>query len=226
MWSILKAEFNYHKKIFLGFSIFVPLLRIYATSPIEDLPPNYLMFWMMFLMVQSWYAFRNKEKRERQLTRLPITMRKMALARIFMVIISSLSFIVFYAIMYFVLDPVKPVNQWIWIVSFGIILFGFSVYFILADLFSDFFRKIGFTKNTMVVGIALFMIGFALLGLFFSVTTSATGKPPIPIGPIIQFIKVNNPFGGEYGIAKFMVLSIVSACLSVVTYGHRKSYLE
>jgi hypothetical protein len=67
MWPLIKSEIDYHRRIFLAFFGFIPLLWIYATSPfIEDMPQGMLIFIMIFLMLQYWIIFRNKEKRDRR----------------------------------------------------------------------------------------------------------------------------------------------------------------
>ena len=143
-----------------------------------------------------------------------------------MIVIPSLSYIIFYALIYYLFVHANMNVYKKCLISFEIILFGFSVYFILRDLFLGFFRKIGFTKNNIIVGLFLIILGFGLLGFYFLFITASTGEPPIQLKPVISFIKINNPFGSEPGIAIFMAVSIILAISTIFSYSYRKSYIE
>lgn len=224
MWHILKAEFNYHKKIFLGFFGFLPFICFHAINPIlEDLSANYLIFMLIFLMLQNWNTFRNKENRERQHIRLPLSIKKIALARIFMIIIPCLGFIGFYSLIYSLLAG--PIDHIRLLISFSMILLGFSIYFIIRDLFLSFFRKIGFTKNRIVIGLVLIMLGLNLLGIFFFTRTTNTGAPPVNMELLAKFVRFLQ--GADMYVAtKFIVSSLALASSTLFSFGRRRSYLD
>lgn len=226
MWHLIRSEFDYSRKLFLGFVAVIPLLSLLVVYPIQDFSPNLLAFTMPLLMLQNWAVFRNKEKRGYLQMRLPVSLRHIALTRILLVTLASSCYLVLYAFICFGLMTSGRVNYVALSIIFGIILLVFSVYFILRDLLFDFFRKLGFTKERMLVALLLVMVGFNILGVYVMIQTNTSGTAPLPVRATFDFLRRNNPFSGEYGTVKFLALSALLASLTVVSFGRRKSYLE
>ena len=227
MWPLLKAEFRYHQKIFLGFLVLLPIILSYAIYPFhEDMTPGLWMFVMIFLMLQNWNTFRNKEKRDRQHATLPLSLNIIAGGRILLVIFPALGYIVLYALLVWVLDPVEPLSHRKLLTAFGFILLGFSVYFIFRDFLLSFFRKIGFNKSRMIVAGLLIILGFNLLALAAFMHSNSGGRLPFDIKPIITFFKTTPLFNSDDGVAKFLGFNFLIACLTVFSFSRRKAYLE
>jgi hypothetical protein len=226
MWRLIRSEFDYNRKLFLGLVAVIPLLSLLVVYPIEDFSPNLLAFTMTLLMLQNWAVFRNKEKRVCQQIRLPLSLRRIALTRILLVMIASSGYLVLYAFICFGLMTSGRVNYVALSMIFGIILLVFSVYFILRDLLLDFFRKLGLTKERMIVALLLVVVGLNILGVYVMIQTNTSGTAPLPVRATFDFLRRNNPFGGEYGAVKFLALSALLASLTVISFERRKSYLE
>ncbi len=220
MWHILKAELSYHKKIFLSISSFIPVISFQAVYPVlEDLSANYMMLLLMFLMLQNWIIFRNKEGRTRQYVSLPLSTWKIAVGRFFVITIICTGTWIFYSFVVFILNSRIQLNHSRLLLILGIIFLGFSLYFVLRDLLFDTFKRIGLNRERLIVGGLLIMLGLNLLGVFFFMTPKSMGTPPGKIISFIRYLKYDNPF------FECIVVGIILACLSVWTYNQRNSYL-
>lgn len=226
MWHFIRAEFDYNRKLFLGFVAVIPLLSLLVVYPIQDFSPNLLAFTMTLLMLQNWAVFMNKEKRGYLQMRLPLSLRRIALTRILLVMIASSGYLVLYASICFGVITGGRVNYVALSMIFGIILLVFSVYFITRDLLLDFFRKLGFTKERVIVALLLVVVGFNILGVYVMIQTNTSGTAPLPVRATFDFLRRNNPFSGEYGAVKLLALSTLLVSLTVFSFGRRKSYLD
>lgn len=229
MRQILKAEFSYNKVLFLSLLSFVPgLAYVTIHPPLEDFPMGIMMFWLMFMSAQFWIIFRNKENRDYQQVRLPVSTGRIALVRLGMVALFCVSMIALCCVIQVILRPTGPVVFKGMLVAFGIILFLFSTYFILKDLILFFLRNnrvFKFTKEhtkTVLMFIALLL---NLLG-FYYFFVGLRGSEPSGLIQMIRFIKYNPLFTTELGIAEFLTGCLGFSGLSVVTFTRRKSYLE
>ncbi|MCP4725025.1 MAG: hypothetical protein GY863_08320 [bacterium] len=218
MLKILKAEISYNKaSLVLLFALFLMLSKY-----------DFLMFLLAFVMLNTINTIRNKELRERRLALLPVSIASPAISRI---MIMALPFLIFTVFTFIVLLIIKA-EEWrlikSWIVVNGLIIMGFSVYFILRDLTLEYFRRIGLTKNIFIKIVFIFIIFMNLLGIYTMLATNADW--PNPAGDIIKFFREDfpayNPFSGEYGSYYFLILSVMLAASTIYTYSKRKSYLE
>ena len=150
MFLIFKAEFDYNKFAFLGaLSFVIPICILEAM--LEDLPKFYItvpMFWIGLF----WIMIRNKETREFYFVHLPISRCKLALARIGMIVLFSLIIMTFYELIHFIFQFRGPANYPVGtrnlVVYFTIVLFIFSIYFIVRDFILFFLRSNRFFKLT------------------------------------------------------------------------------
>ena len=62
------------------------------------------------------------------------------------------------------------------------------------------------------------------LGMIFGMV--AFMVRPTAIAQFVDFAIAHNPFSGKFGFEKFVTLSLVLSGLTIVTFNHRKSYLE
>lgn len=71
MFHMLKAEIIYNKKLILGCFGFIPLVCTYEVV-ISGVRIGYVLL-TIYMMTVFWNIFRNKEKRDYQLARLPLS---------------------------------------------------------------------------------------------------------------------------------------------------------
>ena len=218
MLKILKAEISYNKaSLILLFALLLMVSKY-----------DFLMFLLAFVMLNTINTTRNKELRERKLALLPVSMSSPAIVRITILAMPFLIFTVFTftALLIISRDEWRLIESWIFVN--GLIIMGFSVYFILRDLTLEFFRRIGLTKNKFVKIVFIFIIFMNLLGIYTMLATN--NDWPNPAGHVIRFFKeafpAYNPFSGEYGGYYFLIFSVMLAASTIYTYSRRKSYLE
>jgi hypothetical protein len=227
MWPLLKAEIAYHKKIFLSFFVFIPLFWLYAVYPfMEDMPQGMWIFMMLFLMLQYWNIFRNREKRDRRFAMLPVSPIQIALARILIVICACFAYILLYRLFINLFNPVEYVNTRKLLITVALILFLYSTYFISRDLLLSFFRRIGFNKNRMIAAAVLLLLGLNVLGLAVMMNRNAADPAFSNINPIITFFKTSSLFNTDPGVAKLLGTNFLFALLTVFSFRRRKAYLE
>jgi hypothetical protein len=226
MVQILRAEIKYNLKLIVGFFLFLPVTWLLSFNTFEDLSPNYIMFWLMFVMVQSWNSIRNKEIREYQQAALPLERNQMALARLSMVVVLSLVMIATHFIVIHLIQPGRVITFTTVMLPFSILLSMFSLYYLLRDRLLYFLRHNRIFKitkeRTMTVLMLMVFLGviFGMLGMV------AFMDRPTGIATVVDFVIAHNPFSGEFGFEKFFILSLVLSGLTIVTFNHRKSYLE
>lgn len=223
MAQILRAEIKYNLKLIVGFFLFLPVTWLLSFNTFEDLSPNYIMFWLMFVMVQSWNSVRNKEIREYQHAALPLARNQVALARLSMVVVLSLVMIATHFIVIHVIQPGRVINFTTVMLPFSILLFMFSLYYLLRDRLLYFLRHNRILKITKERTMSLLML-MVFLGMIFGMV--AFMVRPTAIAQFVDFAIAHNPFSGKFGFEKFVTLSLVLSGLTIVTFNHRKSYLE
>jgi len=217
MWRLLKTEFVYNKYRLIIFFLFAVLLSLLY---IND-PPTSSIFpvlYLPFLFLNQIIVFWNKEKRNRTHTLLPVSIRQIALTRILLIIIPYFCFNKIFLIVYNILTPGWHFyyGQLIYILS--IIFIFYSVYFILQDIF----LKKDTNPVRMIIYIVFSLIGLgAILGIYLIVA-----DVPQPLVDTIAFLRKHNPFSVKYWAVTFLVMGLLSCCLTIVTYTRRKLYLE
>lgn len=223
MAQILKAEIDYNLKLIVGFFLFLPVMWLLSYNAFEDLSPNYIMFWLMFIMVQSWNSIRNKEIREYQQAVLPLPRTSVAFARLGVVTILSLIMIAIHSMAIHLIQPERKMNFSTVMLPFAILLFMFSFYYLLRDRLLHFLRHNRVFKITKERTMNILMLT-VFLGMIFGIVAFMVRLTAI--APVIDFVITHNPFSGRFGFEKFFFPSLALAGLTIVTFNHRKSYLE
>lgn len=224
MFTLIKSEIIYLKILAVVMFAVIPLVAFLQTA-LEDVG-NFALLAVLFLLLQNWNTFRNKEKREYKNILLPISARKIAISRLAIVIIFCLAAVFFYRLIQlffpaelFTYSIAAPVIT-------GIILLGFSIYFILRDLLLVFFRRIGLTAPRMLMLIAFTGIALNILGVAVLIQTKSSGRPPAFLPAIIEGFKTYNPYNGASGPYLFLLTSVIAGLVSIISYSKRKAYLE
>lgn len=230
MVQILKAEISYNRRIIIGFFSFLPVSWLVSLihleglfAPVESLAPSYLMFWLMFIMLQSWNSNRNKEIREFGQATLPLSRRKVAQARLMVVVLLALSMDGIYFVVLKLIRPARVIDFSTVMLPFTFILAMFSVYFMLRDRLLYFLRNNRISKITRERSFMILMLLnlIAVVAGFVAFMTR-----PKAIGTIIEFAIIHNPFSGEFSLERSFIVSVILAGLTIVTFNYRKSYLE
>jgi hypothetical protein len=180
---------------------------------------------LIYLAAQYWVSLHNKERREYSQFLLPVSLFQMSLARL--IILGF--FCVIILAEYILISSIPTQGKLSYVIPetilAGIILTGYSIYFIIRDLLLQFFRRIGFTSQRMILVLVVAGIGFNLLG-FYALLQVKQGNSPGIIENIIEFAIEHNPFSGDLGSIKFFGFSLLTAFLTLLSYSKRKSYLE
>lgn len=224
MWKIFKSEISYLKTYFILGVILVPVFFFLQTG-FEDLG-NLPILAIIFLLIQNWLGRRTKEKREYKTYLLPVSSYAIAFSRVIMIIASAVVFILIYQLILVFLNY-EPFRYNISLtLTLGIMLFIYSIYFILRDLLLYYFRRIGLTANRMILILSMMGIILNMLGIYVFIITKSEGKAPEVIGVIIEGFKKYNPFFIENGSEFFLLFSFFLAGLSLISYQRRAAYLD
>lgn len=224
MIRMMRAEFSYSQFSFLGLLLFIPIICIVEITT-EDVP-GFLILLVLYLPLQVWITLRNKENRDFLQVRLPVANWQIAAARILLVITFSLVVVPLYKLIYILFAPEPRPYQGNPLVYAGMIVLGFSIYFMMRDLFLVFLRKIGITKERMIMILLFIAIGLNIVGVYYFVTFSAVGAPLTYIRPFLEFLVGRSPLHSGLGLIKFLLVCGLSALITIITYGIKKSYLE
>lgn len=206
MWRILEADLRYHKGILM---MFLPLILAYSNGFLPALAAP-------FLMVNSIIPFRSREKRDRLQAVLPVTLRQIGMARILLVILPCLAWYLVFLLFWWSYGAAGWEEvRWV-MIFFGAIVAGYSVAFLLNDLFL-------FTRaatKLIVVGLLLFS-----LSLWLALDLKSSASPDFVVIRVIDTAQAYNPFRGVFGNFLFLAASLALAALSVFTFVRRKSHL-
>jgi hypothetical protein len=225
MWNLVLSEFAYFKRIWVPFFCIAPFVGLYSIHPLlEDLSPVYILAQMMFLATLYWMIYRNREKRDRYVMRLPLSLAKLGAVRLLTIAMGIAIHVLLY--IPFPLFAGKPLSFSGFLIALGFIVSLFSIYFIFRDTLFLFLRRIGLTSNRVLV-IAVFLgLGLNILGMRIALQAKTTGKVPVFVDAIANFLIRDNPFTGEFGLLKFLLCSALLTFLSILAFKRRRSYVE
>ena len=224
MWLIIKTEFEYNKKLFGAVLAFVPLLCFYEFM-IAGERKGYVLI-LIYLATVFWSIFRNREKRELQLARLPISPQQLALVRIVVVLLTSFAVMVGYLLVYWLFHTRSPENAIRLLAYPAIMLLGFTFYFVFYDL-----RRLGDQPHVLSAkafkSIAIFAFFLINALLFYGIyQTKTTGRLHWIIAKIDYINLLTDPPANATHIFAFFGLSLLLADSTLFTYSKRKSYLR
>lgn len=221
MWRIVRAELKYNRLNFLLFLGIVSLACIFGVYRSMALM---LAWMMMFLAVNNWNAFRIKEKRDFQLVQLPVSTRRIAYARLALIMIPGLVFIALCIAINVAVDPNQPINVRVVLVLYGIVVAIFS----LVLMFRDRFLGTKALKGGKALIVVLLAAGVAanIYGLIVARRASAAGLAPPLFVRAIELFKEYNPSASNPRVLAFLGVCLVLACLTVVTFDRRKTHIE
>ncbi len=225
MWSIIKSEIIYQgsKSIFI-LTLALPFI-IFLNSRYEGIS-NFWAIWLIFAIIQNWLSFRNKGKRDYKINQLPLSLKTIAWSRILIVFFYSIIVTVIYNITLIFFFKTKPDFVFSVLMPVGIILSGFSFYFILRDTFLNFFRKKGITQQKFIVAITTLFVGLNLVTVYAFIQTKSSGSAPFGISNFLEWVENHNPFFYHSGVYVALITGITLSLLTVLSYNQKKIYIE
>ncbi|MFQ5628895.1 MAG: hypothetical protein ACE5I1_09050 [bacterium] len=208
MWRLIKTEFHYsNKNIMLVLALLIPGALLYMNaSPKTGM--NSMLFPLVTATIFQLLVFRSMEKRDRKYVLLPLSIRQLAAVRLSLFLIPCLGFYGVYLILQLIFKDAGPRWQhdiYDEMMFFGLILLGFSVYFILHDLYASYSRRAQKTETDLVMMIVLVVA--IMLGI------------PLTLASI---------WGDGGNILRTLCFAMGLAFLypAIVAFERRKSYLE
>ena len=224
MWRILKAEFIYSKWLILFYLLFVPLVAVQQVSPLlEDLPASYALFWLCFVTMQNWLVWKNKNRRDNHLARLPVSYLHLALARILMLVLIWVFFWSTFSLLCIVFSADIDVKSAL--ISLAVLLTGFAIYYVIRDHLYEFFRKHGFTVQKIAFSVVLLFLGLNVLGIFFFIRATESGRPPVSMD-FIKTVARYFIYADSAETFKIIAVATIFVLISIASFLRKKSHLE
>jgi hypothetical protein len=222
MWKLIKSDLEYQKNSIIAFLGIIFFVFIYNTS-ISPVNAEFMIFLMTFMMINSFVTYRAREKRNQLHFRLPLSTRELGGSRILTIYILAILAIgvLFISHLFFQRHVSFPYQRIT--IMVGLSVFLFSLYFIFNDIFTSLFKKYG---RFIVMLAVLVLAMFAVLGIVVMKQTNTTGSPPELMISIIDFVKKNNPFAGNIGLIRFLILNLILLIITIFTFNRRKTYVE
>lgn len=222
MWTMVKTELDYHKKVILLFLVIIAFEFIYSEI-ISSSGWGYIIFMLIFFMINSIISGRMKEKRNRQHLRLPISTNQIALARALTVYLPSSCAFIALLILHFVFEinipfPVGKISTLI-----GISILPFMLFFIFYDLYPSFFKKYG---KFLVAIFAMGLSAFMAIGILVMAKTKSGEPMPGFALTLSNLMRNYNPFAGASGWIRFLIFNLILSGFTIITFGRCKSYVE
>jgi hypothetical protein len=225
MWRIIMAEISYSRAIF-----FIYLLLTIGITFIEQKFEDGGRFYvamLLFLTVQNWLSFRAKGKRGLYSHKLPLSVISLSGVRTGFFFVSAVMIVIFYKSMHLFLS-IKghanyPITGWKLIHYISIVLFLFSVYFIITDIVAPRLREhsnFELIKERSLQILILFALVLQVLGIVAFLT-----RAPNFVTKIFDVLYHKNPFDEVRNIQIFAIISLVAAAISSFTYAKRRNYL-
>lgn len=228
MWNILKADLMNNKLILIipcGVVLFGMIINVVLGWQNVDLDVpgvRSLMTTAIIVLVIFNFIKYIQEKRVRLISALPLSIKKIALARLLYILIIWTSYLILYWISTSTARPYRfDIIFWDTLSVTGFIL--------IANAFPYFFRDLNFCfkekYKAVIISILLvlmFFIGYLLIFIFG--VNEYSWKIFLPLLPLrkllINFSTVST------GAIVFILIGLGFSALNVLTFERRKSYIE
>lgn len=223
MLKLLKSELNYNLKVYLLYLVMLPIFYIVVLLYESDFMQGMILSFFPFMLTNQIITLRNKEFREQQFNLIPVNREHLGIHRLLLIVIPiTLCFIVLVVIGFILVDGFAELEKIS--IIYGIIIICLSVYFIIRDSFLSYLRERGFTKNKMLIYFMLTGLIFNVLGIVVFMLVKAGYD--VPVGPLFEFFKNNNPFSGELVELRTIAFGLMIAVISIYSYNRNRSYME
>jgi hypothetical protein len=175
------------------------------------------------IFMRSAISRKNKEKRERIHILLPLSVKQIAIARIFLPILFWMGFIIWFwiNISIFRFDSIDITIIWLVFSITGLYLCFNAAVFMSYDL--NFYEMQKRNKAILkIISIAWIQILVIILLWFYMGTLDETAPTFITLVlSSLEFL-----FYSQWGVFGFITLGLISTFLSIVVFKKRKSYME
>jgi hypothetical protein len=223
MWRLIKSEFKYN---WINFSLFlaaIPLLFLVQLR-YRDIGASFFSFILLVLMINTWNALQIREKRDFQYIQLPLPIRRLALARILIVLISCAAFVGLFVVLHLAFLRAAPVNTRLFLTILGLVVSVFS----LAFMFRDRFLGSKALMRGKVVLVTL-LAGTLLLNIMTWMAINQAkrqGSEPPGITRVFEFVEQHSPTASNLNTAIFLAVSLGLAYLTIETFARRRSQIS
>jgi len=222
MWEIIRAELRYSRFGYFVFFATIPLLVMFNVMS-EDGERAYVIWFVMIMALNFWNLKRIKEKRDFQLSQLPVSQMDIGRARALMVILLPGAYLALYALVRGALAR-SGLNLNHLAFMFGLTVLIFSLTLIFRD------RFVG-TKSLMRGKIVLITILGVLFGagVYMMIVAEdiaeAGGEPPM-LFRAFDAVMRHHPLDRPLYIACFVAASLLLVYASVFTFQRRRTNVE
>lgn len=209
MYKIIQAEIHYTYKFIVPISALITIgFLVYQRISADTGNLSLMLFPLTVATILQLIIHRSMEKRDRQLATVPLAIRQIALARILLYAAPcGLFYGIYFAYNLFsrIFNPFSGGDLYDKLMFSGMVLFGFSMYFILHDLAVSFSRKGLGLEGDLIAMIVLVVFALLIIPLMIAPLDGITAQT-------LQMI--------------CFVSGILSLYPAKVAFERRKSYLR
>jgi len=222
MWQVIRAEFRYN---WINFSLFLAAIPVLFLVQLRyrDVGVSFFSLMLLVLMINYWNAFQIKEKRDFQHIQLPLPIRRLALARILIVLISCAAFVGLFMLLHLAFLRSTPLNFRLLVTILGLVVSVFSLAFMFRDRFLG-SKALMRGKILLVALLAVVLILNIATWMAISQAKQQGSEPPRIIR-VFDFMEQHNPTTSNLNTAIFLAVSLALAYLTIETFARRRSQI-
>jgi hypothetical protein len=226
MWKLIKAELSYNKNALLIGLLCSILFFVYFLSVKFKHEEKGFIFMMILLLIPGGIAAgilagmgarRYREKRERLFALLPVSLKRIALARTLLPLLLWIGIVILFwiTILIFRLYSIELRMVWIMLALNGLFLGIIPTEFMQHDVQYYFMRK---SQKILWWSLILFRVLASLITLSL---ISEIMEILQPLRPLADYV-----FFSPWGVLGLNVFAVLVIYLGVVVFEKRKSYAE
>lgn len=218
MWTLLKAEFRYHRLLLAVYTGIFLLLFLYVSESL------FVYTILPFLAAQQMMSAWLLEKRIRLFAGLPVASRNAAVVRVLLLLVPLLAVSAWYSLFHMTITPERlpgMLQPWR---NAGVVSFFYFVLFLLLDLNPGFGSIKGISRRLVTSGLVVCCLSLGLVVILLLIERSGASPPVVklitdPMIAVVRFV-----FSPTRAIL-VNCANVGLAALTVWTYGRRRSYL-
>jgi len=222
MWKIIINELNYHKNSLLVSFVVIPLFFYWRELDISS-RYDFLLGFFLIVVISKINSVKKREKRNRTVLLLPVSLFKISLVRIMEILIPSLIVYIEILIIGSILKLLGFSYYLEILYSSGFIMFVYGLYFVCHDILVHYSKRIKFIVRLLIILIPVFLL---MLGIIFFKQLGGSGGLLGILKDFMEVVKEGNPFTGFKGAIRFVLMNVCLFLFSIVTFMYRKSYQE
>ncbi|MBI9070806.1 MAG: ABC-2 transporter permease [Melioribacteraceae bacterium] len=223
MWCLVKSEYEYNLKRIPILLILFPVIYYLKLAELEIFFYNLGIFYIIFLTMMFLVSFKNKELRERTFNTLPVKRIDIAISRLITVLLPLIYYTIIMVLFEVSISKFDPDLNFV-VISFSLSVISFALYLIMRDTSLRLVREKGITKNNMKTTLVFAILILNILAVILVFLTKEGLE--IPLNEISDFLKMINPFKGEYTELRLIITAIILSLVSLTTYTKGKFHME